>query len=274
MLFLIVPLKEKSYMFLKGKTALITGSTSGIGLGYAKILAANGAAVMINGFGDADDINAIVDQLSVASGAGAAYSAADMTKPDQIRAMVSDCTAQLGAPDILINNAGIQHVAPVDEFPAEKWDAIISIILSSTFHATAAALPFMKAKGWGRIINTGSMHSKVASPYKSAYNAAKHGVDGFTKTVALEVAQQGITANTISPGYVWTPLVEGQIPDTMKARGMTREQVMQDVLLANQPQKKFVTIEQVAALALFLCRDEASAITGANLSVDGGWTAQ
>ncbi len=261
-------------MFLKGKTALITGSTSGIGLGYARVVAAQGAAVMINGFGDADEIACYVAELSKLGGTGALYSPADMTKPDEIRAMVADCNRQLGGPDILFNNAGIQHVAPVDEFPPEKWDAIIAIILSSTFHATSAALPGMKAKGWGRIINTGSMHSKVASPYKSAYNAAKHGVDGFTKTVALEVAQQGITANTISPGYVWTPLVEGQIPGTMKARGLTREQVINDVLLANQPQKKFVTIEQVAALGLFLCREEASAITGANLSVDGGWTAQ
>jgi 3-hydroxybutyrate dehydrogenase len=261
-------------MFLKGKTALITGSTSGIGLGYARALAAHGAAVMINGFGDATVISRYLEEFTEMSGAGALYSGADMSKPDEIRAMVDDCAKQLGAPDILFNNAGIQHVAPVDTFPIEKWDAIIAIILSSTFHATAAVLPGMKEKGWGRIINTGSMHSKVASPFKSAYNAAKHGVDGFTKTVALEVAQQGITANTISPGYVWTPLVEGQIPDTMKARGMTREQVMNDVLLANQPQKKFVTIEQVAALGIFLCRDEASAITGANLSVDGGWTAQ
>jgi 3-hydroxybutyrate dehydrogenase len=261
-------------MFLSGKTALITGSTSGIGLGYARALAAEGAAVMLNGFGNAAEIAKHVGDLKALSGAGAAYSPADMTKPDDIRAMVADCTRELGGPDILFNNAGIQHVAPVDEFPVDKWDAIISIILTSAFHATAAALPAMKEKGWGRIICTGSMHSKVASPYKSAYNAAKHGIDGFTKTVALEVAQQGITANTISPGYVWTPLVEGQIPDTMKARGLTREQVMNDVLLANQPQKKFVTIEQVAALGLFLCRDEASAITGANLSVDGGWTAQ
>ena len=261
-------------MFLKGKTALVTGSSSGIGLGYARALAAEGAAVMINGFGDEAEINGYVAELKKASGAGAVYSPADMTKPDEIRSMVADCGKELGAPDILICNAGIQHVAPVDEFPPEKWDALIAIILSSTFHTTAAALPAMKEKGWGRIINTGSMHSKVASPFKSAYNAAKHGVDGFTKTVALEVAEQGITANTISPGYVWTPLVEGQIPDTMKARGLTREQVMNDVLLANQPQKKFVTIEQVAALAVFLCRDDASAITGANLSVDGGWTAQ
>lgn len=261
-------------MFLKGKTALVTGSTSGIGLGYARALAAEGASVMINGFGDQSEIDGYVAEIADTSGAKALHSGADMAKPDEIRAMVARCQAELGGPDILINNVGIQHVAPVDDFPTEKWDAILAIILSSTFHATAAALPAMKAKNWGRIITTGSMHSKVASPFKSAYNAAKHGVAGFTKTVALEVAQTGITANTISPGYVWTPLVEGQIPDTMKARGLTREQVMNDVLLANQPQKKFVTIEQVAALAVFLCREEAAAITGANLSVDGGWTAQ
>lgn len=261
-------------MFLKGKTALITGSTSGIGLGYAKALAAEGAQVMINGFGDQSAIDSHVAELSAISGVGALYSPADMTKPDEIRAMVADCTEKLGAPDILINNAGIQHVAPVDEFPEDKWDAILAIILSSAFHTTKAALPGMKSKGWGRVINTGSMHSLVASPYKSAYNAAKHGLSGFTKTIALEVATQGITVNCICPGYVWTPLVEGQIPDTMKTRNLSREQVINDVLLANQPQKQFVQVEQLAALALFLCRDEASAITGANLSVDGGWTAQ
>lgn len=261
-------------MFLKGKTALITGSTSGIGLGYARALAAEGANVMINGFGDQGTIDGYVSELAAASGGGALYSSTDMTMPDEIRAMVADCTAGLGAPDILINNAGIQHVAPVDEFPEDKWDAILAIILSSAFHTTKAALPGMKAKGWGRVINTGSMHSLVASPYKSAYNAAKHGIAGLTKTVALEVATQGITVNCICPGYVWTPLVENQIPDTMKTRGLTRDQVINDVLLANQPQKQFVQVEQLAALALFLCRDEASAITGANLSVDGGWTAQ
>lgn len=261
-------------MFLKGKTALITGSTSGIGLGYAKALAAEGAQVMINGFGDQTAIDRHVSELTAISGTGALHSAADMTKPDEIRAMVADCTEKLGAPDILINNAGIQHVAPVDEFPEDKWDAILAIILSSAFHTTKAALPGMKSKGWGRVINTGSMHSLVASPYKSAYNAAKHGLSGFTKTIALEVATKGITVNCICPGYVWTPLVEGQIPDTMKTRNLTRDQVINDVLLANQPQKQFVQVEQLAALALFLCRDEASAITGANLSVDGGWTAQ
>jgi 3-hydroxybutyrate dehydrogenase len=261
-------------MFLHGKTALITGSTSGIGLGYARALAAEGAQVMINGFGDADAIAGYVAELAAASGGKALHSGADMMKPDEIRAMVAECTDKLGAPDILINNAGIQHVAPVDEFPEDKWDAIMSIILSSAFHTTKAALPSMKAKGWGRVINTGSMHSLVASPFKSAYNAAKHGLAGFSKTVALEVATQGITVNNICPGYVWTSLVENQIPDTMKTRGLTREQVINDVLLANQPQKKFVQVEQLAALAVFLCREEASAITGTNLSVDGGWTAQ
>jgi 3-hydroxybutyrate dehydrogenase len=261
-------------MFLTGKTALITGSTSGIGLGYARALAREGASVMINGFGDQAVINGYVAELSAASGGGALYSAADMTKPDEIRAMVADCAAKLGAPDILINNAGIQHVAPIDEFPDDKWDAVLAIILSSAFHTTKAALPGMKAKGWGRVINTGSMHSLVASPYKAAYNAAKHGIAGLTKTVALEVATQGITVNNICPGYVWTSLVENQIPDTMKARGLTRDQVINDVLLANQPQKKFVQVEQLAAMAVFLCREEASAITGTNLSVDGGWTAQ
>ncbi|MBX9729680.1 MAG: 3-hydroxybutyrate dehydrogenase [Sphingopyxis sp.] len=259
---------------LTGRTALITGSTSGIGLGFAHALAAQGASVMINGFGDAAAIAAEVEALKARNGAGAAHSPADMTRPDDIRAMVADCTAQFGAPDILINNAGIQHVAPVDEFPEDKWDAILAIILSSAFHATKAALPGMKAKGWGRVINTGSMHSLVASPYKSAYNAAKHGIAGFTKTVALEVATQGITVNCICPGYVWTPLVENQIPDTMKARGLTYDQVINDVLLDKQPQKQFVQVEQLASLMMYLVSDGAAAITGATLSMDGGWTAQ
>nr|MBA2636382.1 3-hydroxybutyrate dehydrogenase [Sphingomonas sp.] len=191
-----------------------------------------------------------------------------------ITRMLGRCADELGSPDVLVSNAGIQHVSPVDSFPPEKWDAIIAINLSAVFHATRAALPIMRAKGWGRIINTASAHSLVASPNKSAYVAAKHGVAGFTKTVALEAARDGVTVNCISPGYVWTPLVENQIPDTMEARGLTREQVMNDVLLAAQPTKQFVTPEQVAALALFLCRDEAASITGANISMDGGWTAQ
>ncbi len=260
-------------MFLQGKIALITGSTSGIGLGYARALAAQGAHIMINGFGDESDINAYVEELKQQSG-DAAYCGADLTRPSEIRDMMSYCQERLGAPDIVINNAGIQNVAPVDEFPEEKWDEIIAIILSSAFHVTKAALPAMKERRWGRIINTGSMHSLVASPYKSAYNAAKHGISGFTKTIALEVAEQGITANTICPGYVWTPLVEGQIPDTMKTRGLTRDKVINDVLLANQPAKKFVTIEQVAAMAVYLCREEAAIITGSDIKIDGGWTAQ
>ena len=260
-------------MFLKGKTAIVTGSTSGIGLAYAKALAAEGAAVMINGFGDTHAIETERANLAQMSGTDARYSAADMSKPDQIAAMVKECADTLGGPDILISNAGIQHVAPVEEFPTEKWDAIIAINLSSTFHLMHAAVPYMKAKKWGRIISTASAHSLVASPNKSAYVAAKHGLAGLTKTVALETATFGITVNCISPGYVWTPLVENQIPDTMKTRNLTREQVINDVLLDAQPTKQFVQPDQVAALALFLCRDEAAQITGANLSVDGGWTA-
>jgi 3-hydroxybutyrate dehydrogenase len=260
-------------MFLAGKSAIVTGSTSGIGLAYAKALAAEGCAVMINGFGDAGAIEAERAGLEAASGAKALYDGADMSKPDQIAAMVARANAEMGGAGILISNAGIQHVAPIDEFPPEKWDAIIAINLTSTFHLMRAAIPGMKAKKWGRIITTASAHSLVASPNKSAYVAAKHGIAGLTKSVALETATHGITVNCISPGYVWTPLVEGQIPDTMKARGLTREQVMNDVLLAAQPTKQFVHPEQVAALALFLCRDEAGSITGANYSMDGGWTA-
>ena len=258
-------------MFLQGKTAVVTGSTSGIGLAYARAFAAEGAHVVINGFGDAGAIEAIRAGLAATSGGVALYDPADMAKPDAIHAMVDRAVAETGGCDIAVSNAGIQHVSPVVDFPAEKWDAILAINLSAVFHLMQAAIPHMK--GWGRIITTASAHSLVASPNKAAYVAAKHGVAGLTKTVALEQAKSGITVNCISPGYVWTPLVENQIPDTMRARGMTREQVMNDVLLAAQPTKEFVTPEQVAALALFLCRDEAAAITGANLSMDGGWTA-
>ena len=254
-------------MILEGKTALVTGSTSGIGLAIAKTLAAEGARVMINGFGEPTEIERECAEL------GAIHDGADMSRPDELERMHMRCADKLGGPDILINNAGIQHVSPVEDFPPDKWDAIIAINLSSAFHTTRLALPGMRAKNWGRIINTASAHSLVASPNKSAYVAAKHGIAGFTKTVALEVAAAGITVNCISPGYVWTPLVERQIPDTMKTRGLTHEQVVNDVLLAAQPTKQFVTPEQVAALALFLCRDEAASITGANLSMDGGWTA-
>ncbi len=261
-------------MFLKGKTALVTGSTSGIGLACARALAAEGANVMLNGFGDAAEIEGIRVELEQASGAKAGYNGADLTRPDAIEALMREAIDAWGSVDILINNAGMQHVAPVDQFPVEKWDLIIALNLTAAFHTTRLALPGMKAKGWGRVINTASAHSLVASPNKSAYVAAKHGIAGFTKTVALETATSGVTVNCISPGYVWTTLVENQIPDTMKARGLTRDQVMNDVLLAAQPTKKFVTVDQVAALTLFLCKDEASAITGANLSMDGGWTAQ
>ena len=260
-------------MFLKGKSAIVTGSTSGIGLAYARALAGEGAALMINGFGDAGAIEAERAELAAISGASALYDPADMTKPDQIAAMIARCHGELGGPDIVINNAGIQHVAPIDDLPTAKWDAIIAINLSSAFHVMQAAIPLMKAAKWGRIISTASAHSLVASPNKSAYVAAKHGLAGLTKAAALEVATHGITANCISPGYVWTPLVENQIPGTMETRGLTREQVIDDVMLGAQPTKEFVTPEQVAALALFLCRDEAKSITGANLSVDGGWTA-
>ena len=254
-------------MILEGKVALVTGSTSGIGLAIARALAAEGARLMINGFGDPAEIERLADEL------GAVHDGADLSDPEAIERMMKRCGEELVGPDILVNNAGIQHVAPVESFPPEKWDAIVAINLSAVFHTTRHAIPAMKQKGWGRIINTASAHSLVASPNKSAYVAAKHGVAGFTKTVALEAARDGITVNCISPGYVWTTLVENQIPDTMKARNMTREQVMNDVLLAAQPTKTFVTPEQVAALALFLCREEASAITGANISMDGGWTA-
>jgi 3-hydroxybutyrate dehydrogenase len=264
---------ERSFMFLSGKTALVTGSTSGIGLAIARALASEGAAIMLNGFGEAEAIEATRREIEEA-GVRARHDGADLTRPKAIEALVRRTADQLGPIDILVNNAGTQHVAPVDAFPPEKWDLIIALNLSAAFHTTRLALPAMKQNGWGRIINTASAHSLVASPNKAAYVAAKHGIAGLTKTVALEVAQAGITVNCISPGYVWTSLVENQIPDTMRARGLTREQVMNDVLLAAQPTKQFVTVDQVASLALFLCRDEAGAITGANLSMDGGWTAQ
>ena len=251
-------------MFLSGKRALITGSTSGIGLAIARAFAAEGAEVVLNGFGDADEIAKLCDEL------GASHVAADLLSAEGCE----DLMHKAGPVDILVNNAGMQHVAPVDEFPVDKWNAIIALNLTAAFHTSRLAVPHMKQKGWGRIINTASAHSKTASPFKSAYNASKHGIDGFTKTIALELAQTGVTANCISPGYVWTPLIEGQIPDTMKARGLTRDEVINDVLLAKQPTKKFVQPSEIGALAVFLCREEAGNVTGANWSIDGGWTAE
>lgn len=250
-------------MFLTGKRALVTGSTSGIGLAVARALRAEGAEIVLNGFGDADEIAKLKEELN------AAHWDSDLTDVAAIEAMM----AGAGEIDILVNNAGMQHVAPIDEFPVDKWDKIIALNLSAAFHTIRLALPAMKEKGWGRIINTASAHSLVASPFKSAYVAAKHGIAGLTKTVALEVAEKGVTVNAISPGYVWTPLVENQIPDTMKARGMSREEVINDVLLAKQPTKDFVQPEDIGAMAVFLCRDEARNVNGANWSIDGGWTA-
>jgi len=260
-------------MTLAQKTAVITGSTSGIGLAYAKALAAEGANVVINGFGDAAGIEAERAGIERDFKIKAVYSPADMTKPAEIAAMVEDAAKMFGSVDIAIANAGVQFVSPVEDFPIDKWDQIIAINLTSAFHLYRAAIPHMKAGGWGRIISTASAHSLTASPFKAAYVAAKHGIAGLTKTLALELATHRITVNCISPGYVWTPLVEKQIPDTMRARGLTREQVIKDVLLAAQPTKEFVTSEEVAAMAVFLCSDAAAQITGANMSMDGGWTA-
>jgi len=250
-------------MFLSGRRALVTGSTSGIGLAIARALRAEGAEVVLNGFGEASEIARLCKEM------GARHVAADLTTA----AGVEHLMAEAGPVDILVNNAGMQHVSPVEDFPPEKWDAVIALNLSAAFHTARLAAPHMKAQGWGRIIATASAHSKAASPFKAAYVAAKHGIDGLTKVLALELAEHGITANCISPGYVWTPLVENQIPDTMAARGLSREQVVNDVLLAKQPTKKFVQPDEVAAMAVFLCRDEAQNINGANLSIDGGWTA-
>jgi len=260
-------------MSLKSRKALVTGSTSGIGLACARAVAAQGVDVCLNGFGPRDEIEAARADIEAQFNVRCLYHGADMSKPEQIAAMVAHVEAEFGALDVLINNAGVQFVSPVEDFPPEKWDQIIAINLSSAFHTIRAATPGMKARKWGRIINTASAHSLVASPYKAAYVAAKHGIAGLTKTIALELATFGVTVNCISPGYVWTPLVERQIPDTMKARNMSREDVIDKVLLAAQPTKQFVTVEQVAAAALFLCSDAASQITGANISMDGGWTA-
>jgi 3-hydroxybutyrate dehydrogenase len=260
-------------MFI-GKTALVTGSTSGIGLGIARTLAAQGANVILNGFGDRAEIERLRAGLAETHGVEVRHDGADMARPEAIDDMMGKALSEFGCIDLLINNAGIQHVAPVDEFPVDKWYAILAVNLSSTFHTTRLALPAMKAKGWGRIVNIASAHALVASKYKSAYVTAKHGVAGFTKTVALEVAEARITVNAVCPGYVLAPLVEQQIPDTAKARGITQQEVVSDVLLAAQPTKRFVSVEQVAALTAFLCSDDAASITGAILPIEGGWTAQ
>lgn len=260
-------------MDLTGKTALVTGSTSGIGLGIARGLAAANANVILNGFGNPDDIAREVGELAMLGTGEVIYDPADMSKPAEIAAMVAKAEGRFGAVDILVNNAGIQTVEPVETFPLDRWDLIVAINMNSAFHTVRAALPGMKRKGWGRIINISSAHGLVASPFKSAYVTAKHGITGFTKTVALETAEHGVTVNAICPGYVLTPLVEKQIPETAAARGITEEAVKRDVLLAAQWTKKFVTVEQLSGVALFLCSAAADNITGVSLPVDGGWTA-
>lgn len=259
---------------LQGKVAVITGSTSGIGLGIAKALAAQGCDIVLNGLGKADEIEAIRLNLIKETGRKVEFHGADMTKGDEITDMIAFAKKEMGRVDILVNNAGIQFVAPIDEYPADKWEAIIRIDLIASFYSIKAAIPHMKEQGWGRIINISSIHGLVASPFKTAYVAAKHGIVGLTKTVALEVAQKNITVNAICPGYVLTPLVENQIADTAKARNITPEDVINNVMLGSQPTKQFVKIDQVADLAVFLCSSSASNITGASLSIDGGWTAQ
>jgi len=258
---------------LKGKTAIVTGSTSGIGLGIAEALAGSGCNVVLNGFGDAKEIDSLRNRLARTHGVAVVYHPADMSQPSAIEALIAETEREFGAVDILVNNAGIQHVAPIEEFPIDQWNAIIAINLTASFHSIRRAVPGMKRRGWGRIINVASAHALVASPFKSAYVAAKHGIAGLIKTVALEVAEHGITANAICPGYVLTPLVQHQIPDTAKARGITEEEVVKNVLLAAQPTKQFVTTDEVAALSVFLASDAAKSITGAILPVDGGWTA-
>ncbi|MGI9500982.1 MAG: 3-hydroxybutyrate dehydrogenase [Geminicoccaceae bacterium] len=267
-------LAETAGKELSGKAAVITGSTSGIGLGIAEAFAKAGANVVLNGFGDAQTIEATRSGIEQTHGVRAIYSGADMTKPAEIARMVEEASTTFGAVDVLVNNAGIQHVEAIETFPVEKWNAIIAINLSSAFHSTKAVLADMKARRWGRIINVASAHGLVASPFKSAYVAAKHGVLGLTKTVALEAAEFGVTVNAICPGYVLTPLVEKQIPETASARNISEDEVKRDVLLMAQPTKQFVTTEQIGALAVFLCSDASASITGTALPVDGGWTAQ
>jgi len=258
---------------LEGETAIVTGSTSGIGLGIARALAQRGANVVLNGFGDPGEVEIVRASLAMDSDVEVTYDGADMSKPEAIGRMIEAATAHFGRVDILVNNAGIQHVSPLEEFPAAKWDAILAINLSATFHTTRAVFAGMKARRWGRIVNIASAHALVASPYKAAYVAAKHGVLGLTKVTALEGAEHGITCNALCPGYVWTPLVEKQIDDQARSHGIAREQVIHDVLLVSQPTKKFATVEEIGALTAFLCTDAAASITGTALPVDGGWTA-
>ena len=259
---------------LTGKTALVTGSTSGIGLAIAKAFAAEGAHIVLNGLGDAVEIEALRADMAKTYGVEVLFDGANLLKQAEIEALVANIDAKLGGADIVVNNAGIQHVSPIESFPPDKWDAIIGLNLTSSFHTTRLTFEGMKTKKWGRYVNIASAHALVASPFKSAYVAAKHGLLGFTKTIALEGAQFGITANAICPGYVHTALVDAQIPDTMQARNMTREQVIKDVILAAQPTKEFVTVEDISALALFLCTDAGKSINGAPLSIDGGWVAE
>jgi 3-hydroxybutyrate dehydrogenase len=258
---------------LDGRVAIVTGSTSGIGLGIARGLAAAGASVVLNGFGDAAQIKALVEDIESSFGVRVTFSGADMTKPGRIESLVDATMESFGRIDIVVNNAGIQHVAPLESFPPEKWDAILAINLSSAFHMTRLVLAEMRARKWGRIINIASAHGLIASPFKAAYVAAKHGMVGLTKVTALETAEDRITCNAICPGYVWTPLVEAQIEDQAKAHGIAREAVIRDILLKNQPNKRFATVEEMAALTVFLASDAAASITGAALPVDGGWTA-
>lgn len=259
---------------LEGRTAIVTGSTSGIGLGVAESLAAAGAAIVLNGFGDMNAIDALADRLTREHDVAVTYNSADMSKPDEIAMMVGDAERRFGQVDILVNNAGIQYLAPIESFPPEKWDAILAINLSAAFHLTRHVLAGMKERGFGRIVNVASAHGLIASPFKAAYVAAKHAVVGLTKTTALEAAEAGVTCNAICPGYVWTPLVEKQIDDQARAHAIPREQVIRDILLAKQPNKKFATVEEIGALAVFLCSDLAQSITGTAIPVDGGWTAQ
>jgi 3-hydroxybutyrate dehydrogenase len=259
---------------LEGETAIVTGSTSGIGLGIAQALARRGANVVLNGFGDASEIEIVRAALAAENDVEVAYDSADMSKPEAIHRMIDAAAAHFGRIDILVNNAGIQHVSPIEEFPLAKWDAILAINLSAAFHTTRAVFAGMKARRWGRIVNIASAHGLVASPFKSAYVAAKHGVIGLTKVTALEGAEHGVTCNAVCPGYVWTPLVEKQIDDQARSHGIPRDQVIRDVLLVNQPTKKFATVEEIGALTAFLCSDAAASITGTALPVDGGWTAR